>query len=312
MNVLVTEFMNEAALEEFGSGFNINYQPKLVDDRTALLGEVASANAIIVRNRTQVDAELLIAAPKLKAVGRLGVGLDNIDVPACTEKGIAVLPATGANAISVAEYVIGTALSLTRGAFTSNDEMIEGHWPRAQLGNGGEVFGRQLGLLGFGTIAQQVAKRALSLGMRVAAYDPFLPSDDAAWTGVENLEIDQLLRTSDIVSLHVPLTEKTRNLIDATELQIMKSNAILINTARGGIVNEPSLIAALKSNKIAGAALDVFEHEPLDRAAGARFANCPNLILTPHIAGVTAEGNERVSALTVANVKAALSEAKHG
>ncbi len=312
MNILVTEFMDEAALEDFGSGFNLDYQPKLVDNRPSLLAQMAEIDAIIVRNRTQVDAGLLAAAPRLKAVGRLGVGLDNIDVQACQEKGIAVLPATGANAISVAEYVIGTALSLTRGAFTSNDEMIAGGWPRALLGNGGEIYGRKLGLLGFGTIAQEVAKRATALGMRILAYDPYLSADHAAWSGVENSSVDEVLRSSDVISLHVPLTNETRNMIGAVQFQAMKSNAVLINTARGGIVDEQALVSALKTKTIAGAALDVFEQEPLNEAAGAKFADCPNLVITPHIAGVTAEGNKRVSILTVANVKAALSEAVNG
>lgn len=312
MNVIVTEFMDEATLEDFGSGFNLDYQPKLVDDRAGLLAQLANVDAIIVRNRTQVDVELLARAPRLKAVGRLGVGLDNIDVAACKEKSIAVLPATGANAISVAEYVIGTALFLTRGAFASNEKMTAGDWPRARLGNGGEVYGRQLGLLGFGMIAQEVAKRATALGMRVVAYDPYLPADAAAWSGIQNSNIDELLRTSDVISLHVPLTDETRNLIGTNELQTMKSNAVLINTARGGIVDEEALIKALKTETIAGAALDVFKQEPLNEAAGKVFADCPNLLLTPHIAGVTTEGNTRVSILTVANIKAALSEAKNG
>jgi len=312
MNVLVTEFMDEAALEEFGSSFNLDYQPKLVDDRSVLLTQVTEIDAIIVRNRTQVDAELLSRAPRLKAVGRLGVGLDNIDVQTCKEKDIAVLPATGANAISVAEYVIGTALSLTRGAFASNDKMIAGAWPRASLGNGGEVYGRRLGLLGFGMIAQEVAKRATALGMQVAAHDPYLPANDAAWTGIENSNIDELLRTSDVISLHVPLTDETSNLIGTNQLQAMKPSAVLINTARGGIVDEQALVKALRSGTIAAAALDVFTQEPLNEAAGSFFADCPNLLLTPHIAGVTAEGNTRVSILTVANVKAALSEVKNG
>lgn len=306
MNVLVTEFMDVAALDEFGSGFHVDYQPDLVDDRAALLASLANVDAIIVRNRTQVDVELLAAAPGLKAVGRLGVGLDNIDMNACKENAIAVLPATGANAISVAEYVIGTALSLTRGAYDANTQMVAGQWPRSKLGNGGEVFGKQLGLFGFGMIAQEVAKRANALGMRVAAYDPYLHKDEDAWSGVKNSGIDEILTNSDLISLHVPLSDETRHMIGKTQFDAMKSNAILINTARGGIVDERALVDALKAGQIAGAALDVFATEPLNAETGSIFNHCPNLILTPHIAGVTCEGNTRVSYLTVTNVKSAL------
>ena len=312
MQVLVTEFMDETALENFGSGFQVEYRPELVDDRDELLRALSESDAIIVRNRTQVDSALLAAAPKLKAVGRLGVGLDNIDVDACKAREIAVLPATGANAISVAEYVIGTALSLTRGAYASSATMIDGDWPRNKLGNGGEVFGRQLGLVGLGMIAQEVASRAVALGMRVAAHDPYLPKDAAAWQGVSNCSITELLASSDIVSLHVPLTDETRHMISATELSMMKPSSILINTARGGIIDEAALANALNSQKLAGAAIDVFENEPLGVHAGSVFADCPNLILTPHIGGVTAEGNTRVSFMTVENVRSTLEAGKNG
>ena len=304
--VVVTEFMDEAALEGFGPGYDVRYDPSLVEDRTATLAALSDADAIVVRNRTQVDAELLAAAPSLRAVGRLGVGLDNIDVAACETRGIAVLPATGANAASVAEYVIGAALVLVRGAFASNSAMLAGEWPRGALGRGGEIGGRTLGLLGFGTIAREVAARAQALGMRVLAHDPHLPEADPAWSGAERRDFDALLEDADVLSLHVPLTEATRGLIDANALARMRPGAVVVNTSRGGIVDESALAGALRSGALGGAALDVFEDEPLTREGAAVFEDVPNLVLTPHVAGVTAEANARVSALTVENVKRVL------
>lgn len=311
MHVVVTEFMDEAALETFGGDFTVTYDPSLVDDRGKMLAAVSEADAIIVRNRTRVDQELLSAARKLRAVGRLGVGLDNIDLAACKARDIAVLPATGANTLSVAEYVIGAAMMLVRRSYSSNQDMINGTWPRSQLGRGGEVTGRVMGLLGFGGIARAVALRAQALGMRVIAHDPFLPEEDPAWNSVERLEIDDLISQADVLSLHVPLTDTTRGMLDAAAISKMKPDAILINTARGGIVDEAALAAALKSGKLGGAALDVFETEPLTAEAGQLFDECPNLVLTPHIAGVTGEGNTRVSFLTVENVRRALKDLKN-
>lgn len=304
--VVITEFMDETALTRFGAGFDLSYAPKLVDDRAACLAAVAQADAVIVRNRTQVDTELLAAAPHMRAVGRLGVGLDNIDMDACAARGIAVLPATGANTRSVAEYVIAAALTLTRGAFMASPAMLEGAWPRASLGQGGEIAGRQLGLYGCGAIAQAVARLAAPLGMTVIGYDPHLPPSHPAWSVIQRVSAAELLARADVLSLHLPLTPETRNLIDATALTAMKPGAVLINTARGEVVTVEAVCAALKDGHLGGAALDVFADEPLTAEAAQRFKEVPNLILTPHIAGVTAEANARVSALTVDNVRAAL------
>ena len=217
-----------------------------------------------------------------------------------------VMPATGANTQSVVEYVIGAMLTLQRSAFTSTRHVAAGDWPRASLGAGAEVSGRTLGLIGFGTIAQAVADVARALGMTIAAFDPFLPDTDPAWSAARRCTLETLLQTADVVSLHVPLTEGTTGMLNAAALATMKRGAILINTARGGIVDEAALVQSLKSGHLGGAAIDVFEQEPLDPSTGARFVDCPNLILTPHIAGVTADANVRVSRLTVENVKRVL------
>lgn len=297
MHIVISEFMDEPAVQALKQEFDVRYEPDLVSRRDALLAAVESADALIVRNGTQVDAPLLAKAGRLKAVGRLGVGLDNIDVKTCRERGIEVIPATGANARSVAEYVIAATLVLLRGAFAASDRMAAGQWPRAELSNGLEVGGRTLGIVGFGATGRLAATMARGLGMKVVAYDPMLPADAPAWreTGAERADLDAVLSRSDAVTLHVPLTDDTRNLLDTRRLALMKPGAVLVNTARGGIVDEAALADALKRGHLRGAAVDVFEQEPLP--AGSPLADAPNLFLTPHIAGVTADSNERISAL---------------
>ncbi|SEI10684.1 (S)-sulfolactate dehydrogenase [Methylobacterium sp. 275MFSha3.1] len=304
--VVISEFMDEAAIAAELAGLDVQYDPGLVDRPGDLAAAVARADALIVRNRTQVRGALLDAARDLKVVGRLGVGLDNIDVPACRDRGIAVYPATGANDGAVAEYVVATALLLLRGAYGATARVAAGTWPRNAL-MGREIAGKRLGLVGFGSIARETARRAAALGMTVAAHDPFVAAGDPAWNPaygpVRPLALDALIAQSDVLSLHVPLTDQTRGLIDAAVLARMPKGAILINAARGGVVDEAAVAQALRSGHLGGAALDVFDREPLDAAAGAVFADVPNLILTPHIAGVTQESNVRVSAVTAAAVR---------
>lgn len=309
--VVISEFMDEAAIAAELRGFDTLYDPGLVDRPDALAAALKGADALIVRNRTQVRGALLEAAPDLKVVGRLGVGLDNIDVAACKDRGIAVYPATGANDGAVAEYVIGTAMLLLRGAYGATAEVAAGTWPRNAL-MGREIAGKRLGLVGFGAIARETARRAAALDMTVSAHDPFLGSDDPAWTppygGIARRDLDTLIAESDVLSLHVPLTEGTRGLIGAEAIARMPKGAVLINAARGGVVDEAAVAAALRSGHLGGAALDVFDREPLDAAAGAVFAGVPNLVLTPHIAGVTQESNVRVSAVTARAVRRHLTE----
>ena len=310
MNVIITEFMDAPAVAALKLQFSTTYDETLVDRRTEMLAGLADCDALIVRNRTQVNAEVLSHAPKLRVVGRLGVGLDNIDVAACKARGIEVIPATGANALAVAEYVIGTAMMLLRGAYQSSAAVGEGKWPRGPLSNGRETAGKTMGIVGFGGIGQLTAKLAQGLGMLTVAYDPMIADNAAVWHAHNTtcMTLDELLATSDVVTLHVPLLDATRGLINASRLAAMKPDAILINTARGGIVDEAALAAALKANKLGGAALDVFDEEPLK--AGSPLAGCPNLILTPHIAGVTKEANTRVSSLIADRVVDFLQNAK--
>ena len=307
MKILITEFMDQSAVDELRARFDVTYDPTLVDNASALIAALPGALALIVRNRTQVRGALLAAGSQLEVVGRLGVGLDNIDVDACERRGIAVIPATGANALAVAEYVIGTALLLLRGVYASTPDVAAGKWPRAPLSNGREIAGKTLGLIGFGGIGRLTAGLARGLGMRVIGNDAMIAASDPAWpaAGVSPLAIEDVLREADVVSLHVPLNAQTRNLIDARRLATMRRDAILINTARGGVVDEAALAAALKAGRLGGAALDVFDAEPLP--VGSPLADAPNLILTPHIAGVTLESNARVSTMIAERVAAALS-----
>ena len=299
-DIVISEFMDEAAVRDLAPR-DVLYDPALVDRPEDLRAAVADARALIVRNRTEVRETLLEAAPRLRVVGRLGVGLDNIDVRACAARGVTVCPATGANDVSVAEYVIAAALILLRGAYFASPEVAAGAWPRNRL-IGREIAGKRLGLVGFGGIARETAKRAAALGMNVAAYDPYVPGDSPAFAGASRLDLDALLGSADVLSLHVPLTPETRHMIDAGALARMKPDAVLVNAARGGVVDEPALAAALRAGGLAGAALDVFETEPLGADRGALFAGLANVILTPHVAGVTVESNVRVSRVTVENV----------
>ena len=304
--IVITEFMDEPAVAQLAARHDVLYDAKLVDDPARLKAEAARADAIVVRNRTQVRGELLAALARCKVVGRLGVGLDNIDVAACEARGMKVIPATGANALSVAEYVIASAMLLLRGAYRSSAEVAAGQWPRNALSNGREIGGKTLGLVGFGSIGQLTAKLGQAMGMHALAHDAMLGASDPVFarTGVPGVALDEVLASADVISLHVPLVDSTRNLFDAARIAAMKPGAVLVNTSRGGIVDEAALAAALSSGKLGGAALDVFGSEPL--AANAAFAACPNLLLTPHIAGVSSESNQRVSFMIAQRVLQAL------
>ncbi len=211
----------------------------------------------------------------------------------------------------MAEYVIATAMLLLRGAYGATDAVAAGTWPRNAL-MGREIAGKRLGLVGFGAIARETARRALALEMRVSAHDPLLDADDPAWRSpfgaIARTDFDALVAESDVLSLHVPLTPRTRGMIDAAVIARMPSGAVLINAARGEVVDAAAVTQALRDRHLGGAALDVFAEEPLDARAGALFRDLPNLILTPHIAGVTQESNVRVSRVTAQAVRRHLSE----
>lgn len=304
--IVITEFMDPAGVEAL-AGFDVLYDPQLVDKHDALRAALADCRGLIVRNRTQVRPPLLDAAPRLEVVGRLGVGLENLDLAACAARGIPVLPATGTNDDTVAEYVMAAMLVMLRsGAFHCTAEVLAGKWPRTRLIGGRDAKGLTLGLVGFGAIARQVARRATAFGMRVLGADPFVPAGHAAWKelGVGRRELAAMLPECNVLSIHVPMTPSTRGIIDARAIAALPAGAWLINTARGGLVDESALVAALKEGHLAGAVLDVVENEPL--SAGSNLVGTPNLILSPHIAGITRDANLRASTLTAENVRLVL------
>jgi (S)-sulfolactate dehydrogenase len=305
--IIIPEFMDAEPVERVRANYSVHWDENLWAKRAELETLLADAVALIVRNRTQVDAELIGGAPKLRVVGRLGVGLDNIDLEACKARGIAVCPATGANADAVGEYVVAAALHLLRlAAFSGTARLMQGEWPRQGMGEGHECAGRTLGLIGFGSIGQVTAAKARALGCKTLAFDAFVAENDPAWRDTERTDLGGILARSDIVTLHCPLTPQTRGMIGASEIAAMRPGAILINTARGGIVEEAALAAALRTGHLGGAAIDVFNTEPITADTALLFAGLPNVILTPHIAGITVESNKRISEVTVNNILAAL------
>jgi len=310
-DIVITEFLEPGAVDVLKKDFKVHWDRELWNKRSDLEKLVRDLPGLIVRNRTPVDKALLEMAPKLKVVGRLGVGLDNIDVAECEKRGIEVCSARGANATSVSEYAIAMAMILLRGrAYRDTHRLVAGEWPREELGRGVDLAGKTLGVIGLGSIGSTGARKARALEMRVIACDPYLPDGNENWNVVAKVSLDELLATSDVVTIHCPLGPETRGLIGAAQMQRMKKGAILINSARGGIVDEPACAAALKSGHLGGAAIDVFDYEPIKAEAGKVFAGIPNVILTPHISGVTIESNHRVSFMTVDSVARALKKGR--
>ncbi len=299
--VIITEFMDESEVSRLSSHHEVLYNPDLHSNINSLLDSITDTQALIIRNKTLVNRELIDASKDLRVIGRLGVGLDNIDTTYCREKGISIVIADGANTDSVAEYVVTGLLVLFRGIMDSTSRIINGEWPRGDF-IGTEVKDKTLGIVGLGSIGRAVAQKVKLLGMRVVGTDVNIEKDDPVWRefNVQYREFSDLVRISDAITMHVPLNNDTNGLFDDYALQNMRKGAILINTSRGGIVDEDALVKYLKNGHLGGAMLDVFESEPLTESRP--FAGLPNLILTPHIAGVTVESNRRVSCMIVDQV----------
>ncbi|MCI1859549.1 MAG: hydroxyacid dehydrogenase [Sporolactobacillus sp.] len=294
MKVIVSETMGESGIAILQSSADVEILPELWQDKKELLRKTRDADALIVRNQTVVDDELLSAAKQLKVVGRLGVGLDNIALATADKLAIQVISAKNANAISVAEYVMAVLLSTSRSLQAANTDVKRGNWNRSRF-MGNELYGKTLGLVGVGEISHRVAKRAIAFGMRVIGYDPNRNSLDYPFseTNLIKAELNDVLRKSDFISLHVPLTKHTRSLIAVEELRQMKRTAVLINSSRGGVVNETALLAALDGGWLAAAYLDVLAIEPV-RKDNPLLKNT-KVHLTPHIAGLTKESQKRIS-----------------
>ena len=293
IKILITEFMNEISLQNLKTNFEVHYDEKLCSQTEKLNKIIKDFDGLIVRNKTNVTQNLLDNANNLKFIGRLGVGLDNIDTEYCKDKKINVQPATGMNADSVVEYVVSSSLSLIKKIPLFNNGTIKGEWPRTNI-KSEEINGKTLGLIGYGSIGRKVSKYCLNLGLNIIAYDPYLKKQNFE-KNITFVELDKIYEASDIISLHIPLTNETKNLINKVSFYKMKQKPIIINTSRGSVINENDLIDAYNNNHISGFALDVFENEPIKDSFYNKINVDMNCILTPHISGVTTQSNERVS-----------------
>ncbi len=257
---------------------------------------VGGYDALVVRSATKVTARVLERAERLRAVGRAGVGVDNVDLPAATRRGVLVMNTPGGSSVTVAELTLGMMLALSRHVAQATASIKGGKWEKKRF-QGRELAGKTLGVVGIGNIGSVVVERCLAMKMRVIAFDPFISADAAARIGVTQVSLDELWPQADFISLHVPLTEQTRNLVNAQTIAKMKPGALLVNCARGGIVDEAALAEALEAGRIAGAGLDVLAAEPPD--LGGPLLGLPNVVLTPHVAGGSQEAL-RLMATTVA------------
>jgi (S)-sulfolactate dehydrogenase len=304
--ILVPEFFQERHLDRLRTLGDVHYDPDLYADRPRLEAAAEGADVVVIRNRTRIDEPFLAHAPRLRLVGRLGAGLDNIDVPACERAGVRVRSVPGGNAVAVAEFTIGAILTLVRGTFAMTSDMLEGRWPRQGSTFGHQLHGQVLGVVGLGSIGRRVAARAAAFEMQVVACDPYLTDDDPAWSPATRVTLADLLGRADIVTVHVPLNDETRHLIGRAEVAAMKPGAILLNTSRGGVVDEVAVAAALRSGELGGAALDVFDSEPLGGDGRAVFAGIDNLLLSPHVAGNTQEAIDFIATTVIDAVEAEL------
>lgn len=294
--VLLREEIAPAGVELLRARFDVD-----VDGASDLASIIGDYDAIVIRSATRLDADLIRAAPRLKVIGRAGVGVDNIDVETATRQGIVVANAPESNIVSAAEHTIGLLLALARNIPQAHAALVQGRWERTRF-SGVELAEKTLGILGYGRIGQQVARRALGLQMRVVAYDPFVSPERFREAGVESDALAAVLARADFVTLHLPLNDETRGVIDAAALARMKPGARLINAARGELVDEPALLAALETGTLAGAALDVFGQEPYSGP----LLGAPNLVVTPHLAASTEEAQDRAGLVVAEQVAAAL------
>ena len=292
--ILITEFMDQSALDDLKSIFEVTFDPNLWRDKLSILKFSKDTDGIIIRNKTTLSKEILSEFSKLKFIGRLGVGLDNIDMDYCSEKKIKVQPASGLNADSVAEYVIQAALSLLKKIPLLHQKTVKGSWPRNSF-TLNEIQGKTFGFIGFGEIAKKVFKRLEPFGVHCVAHDPYIDKNNVAEFKIELIDFEKLLQLSNIISIHLPLTNETKELINKDTFKKMTKSPIIINTSRGSIINEYDLLEAYRENLITGFALDVYEKEPVEKKFYDQISNDMNCILTPHIAGVTEESNFRVS-----------------
>jgi D-3-phosphoglycerate dehydrogenase len=292
-DVLISEQISGEAVNALAKRFQVVTLPDLWRDPSALADQVAGVRALIIRNQTQITADLLRHAKKLTVIARAGVGLDNIDLEACTRAGIVVTSTPDQNAISVAELAIGLMLSLARHIPAADADTKSGSWNRQRF-YGTELYRKTLGIIGAGKIGLLTANRARAFGMKIVAYDPFVSRDNVHFAELEAelVTLEELLERSDVVSCHLPLTPATSRILNAERFRRMKSNAFFINTSRGEVVDEAGLLEVLRAGVIAGAALDVRYTEP---PVTGELEKLPNVLLVPHIAALTHEAQDRVT-----------------
>jgi D-3-phosphoglycerate dehydrogenase len=298
--VLIAEELSPATVEALGPDFDI----RSVDgtDRPALLAALAEASAVLIRSATHVDAEAIAAAPLLKVVARAGVGLDNVDIRAATEAGVMVVNAPTSNIVSAAELTIGHILSLARHIPSAHASLAAGEWKRSKF-TGVELYEKTIGIIGLGRIGALIATRLQSFGMNVIAYDPYVTATRAQQIGARLVTLDELLAESDFVTIHMPKTPETTGMIGEAQLRAMKRSAFIVNVARGGLIDEAALAAALHAGEIAGAGIDVFTSEPPQDDV---LTGAPNVVVTPHLGASTDEAQEKAGLSVARSVRLAL------
>jgi D-3-phosphoglycerate dehydrogenase len=290
--VLVSDKLSPTAVQIFKDrGVEVDYLPDLGKDKDKLLEVIGQYDGLAIRSATKVTEKLINAATNLKVIGRAGIGVDNVDIPAASRKGIIVMNTPFGNSITTAEHAVALMFALARELPEANKSTHEGKWEKNRF-MGVEITGKTLGVVGCGNIGSIVATRGVGLKMHVIAYDPFLSDSRAEELGVQKVELDELLKRSDFITLHTPMTDKTKGIINAAAIAKMKKGVRIINCARGGLIVEADLLEALKSGKVAGAALDVFEVEP---ATESPFFGLENVIATPHLGASTSEAQENVA-----------------
>lgn len=294
MKVIIADQINEKGIKDLEEVAEVVVDTSITQED--LINTIKDFDAIIVRSRTKVTRAVIEAAEKLKIIARAGVGVDNVDMEAATEKGIMVVNAPESTSVTVAEHAMGLIMALTRKISIADKSVKEGKWEKSKF-MGTELNGKTLGIIGLGRIGTQVSIRAKAFGMEILVYDPYVTEEAGAEIGVRVVDLEHLLKNSDVMTIHVPLTPETKYLISADEFEIMKENAIIVNAARGGIINEADLYDALTSGKIAGAGLDVFETEPPENSP---LLTLDSVVLTPHIGASTKEA-QRDAAIIVAN-----------
>ncbi|WP_322894616.1 MULTISPECIES: phosphoglycerate dehydrogenase [unclassified Yoonia] len=290
--VLISDELSEAAVQIFKDrGIDVDFQPKLGKDKDKLLEIIGNYDGLAIRSATKATEKIIAAATNLKVIGRAGIGVDNVDIPAASKKGIIVMNTPFGNSITTAEHAISLMMAVARQIPEANASTHAGKWEKSRF-MGVELTAKTLGVIGAGNIGSIVIDRALGLRMKVVAYDPFLSEDRATELGVEKVELDDLLARADFITLHVPLTEQTKNILSRDNIAKLKKGVRIVNCARGGLVDEEALAEALKAGHVAGAAFDVFAVEP---ATDSPLFNLPNVVVTPHLGAATTEAQENVA-----------------